>query len=112
MLTYPYRSTSTLPRRSFAVSAAVSPVGAGGRFTDHVTLEVTAPDAVAAETVARVALSKDDRVASFRFDLVREVVLEYDRETGTRRVPVVRVPDLYRSALTVCGVHGPTCTNV
>jgi hypothetical protein len=98
-LTYPYRSTSTLPRRTFLVNASVRPVGSS-RW-EPAAVEVTAPDPVAAETVYRVALSKDPRVASYRFDLVREVDTAYSPETGRYTAPVVRVPDTFRHVLTV-----------
>jgi hypothetical protein len=100
-LTYPYRSTSTLPRRTFIVSASIAPVGTGGRLRATDPITVTAPDAVAAETVARVALSRDGNITSFRFDLVREVTTVYNPATGRYDAPMVVVPDTFRHTLTV-----------
>ena len=91
---YPYKRGSTLPRRTFIVNVTVN-------HRDALAVEVTAPDANAAEQVVRNALNASDGVTGFSFDLIREVEYAYNSDTGRYDAPVIRVPTLFEGRITV-----------
>jgi len=86
-LTWRYKRGSKLPQRTFVVNVTVN--GEPDLF------EVTAPDALAAEQLVRQLLNDAPNVEAFRFDLIREVRLDWERK------PIVSVPDTFRWAITV-----------
>jgi hypothetical protein len=98
-LTYAYRSSSTLPRRTFHVDVTLwNVVDASTTFA----YTVTAPDALSAEQVVRNVLAPNPAIAQFRFDLMREVFVDaWNSERGSHSAVEVIVPDTFRHALTI-----------
>jgi hypothetical protein len=86
-MTFRFKRSSTLPRRTFHVDVTVN--------GEPCATTVTAPDAVAAEAVVRAALTTREDVTSFSFDFMREVITDWERKV------TVRVPDTFRHAVTV-----------
>lgn len=87
-LTFKYKRNSTLPRRTFIVN--VDWLTADG--TIAVKYDVTAPDALAAEAVARKRITANLRPGErFMVTMLREVVANWDDQ------PYVKVPYWYES---------------
>jgi hypothetical protein len=98
-LTYAYRRSSTLPRRTFHVDVTLwSAMDQSTTFA----YTVTAPDALSAEEVVGKVLRPNPAIARFRFDLMREVFTDaWNSERGTYSAAEVLVPDTFRHVLTV-----------
>lgn len=99
-VTYPYRRDSGLPRRSFVVN--VSLLVAQAR-REYLAIEVTAPDALSAEGVVRKLLNSFDHVTAYSFDLVREIDMCWNTESGRYDAPLVRVPVTFEGRLSITG---------
>lgn len=77
MLTFNYRSGSSLPRRTFIVNVLID-------GTENVQTEVIAPDQYFAQEIVRRDLTADPRVMSFWTYAIREVVKRRDGVTFIR----------------------------
>lgn len=71
MLTFNYKSGSTLPRSTFIVDVLID-------GTEHVQTTVIAPDQIFAQEIVRRDLTADPRVMSFWTYAIREVVTRRD----------------------------------
>lgn len=77
MLTFNYRSGSSLPRRTFIVNVLID-------GTEDVQTTVIAPDQIFAQEIVRRDLTADPRVMSFWTYAIREVVINRNHQ------PVIR----------------------
>jgi hypothetical protein len=78
----------------FIVSATVN----GEQF---MTIPVSTRTAYEAERRVWQTLNRDPFVVTFSIDLVREVRMAWNPESGRYNAPVVRVPDFFAHAITI-----------
>lgn len=77
MLSFDYKSGSSLPRRTFIIDVLID-------NSEYVQTTVIAPDQIFAQEIVRRNLIRDSRVTTFWTYAVREVVVNYRYETFIR----------------------------